>query len=264
MEMEKLRRLNRIFKEDGKTFILPIDHGVSMGPITKLENPKAIKVLLPYVDAIMLTRGILRSSLSDITVPVVLKVSGGYSVIGSMDNIEVVASVKDAIRLDAAAVSTNVSIGTEYEHQSLVSLARLINECEDYGVPVMAITFVGKKYEERSQDSRYLALCARICAEYGASVVKTYYCEKDFERVVNGCPVPVVLAGGPKVDDKFKVLQWVYEGIQKGAAGICLGRNIWQDEHPIAMAKAMRAIVHEGATAKEAYDLYNKEQGSGN
>jgi putative autoinducer-2 (AI-2) aldolase len=153
----------------------------------------------------------------------------------------------------------SIFVGSEYEHQTLMNLSKLVNECEDYGIPVMAVTAVGKELEEKTKDSRYLALSCRIAAELGARVVKTYYC-KDFEKVVNGCPVPVVMAGGPKCDSELDVFNFVYDGMQKGAIGINLGRNVWQNNHPAAMAKALRAIVHEKKSAKEAYELFKTYQ----
>jgi putative autoinducer-2 (AI-2) aldolase len=204
----------------------------------------------------MLTRGILRSSVDpDKAKAVILRVSGGTSVVGKdLADEGIITSVKEAIRLNATAVSLSIFVGSEYEHESLLNLSNLVNECEEYGIPVMAVTAVGKELEKR--ESRYLALCCRIAAELGASVVKTYYCE-DFEKVVRGCPAPVVIAGGPKVDTELEVFEFVYDGIQKGAIGVNLGRNIWQNDFPVAMIKSMRAIIHENATPKEANELLN-------
>jgi putative autoinducer-2 (AI-2) aldolase len=165
----------------------------------------------------------------------------------------ITTSVKEAVRLNAAAVGMSVFIGSDYERQTLLNLGKLVDECEDYGIPVMAVTAVGRELEKR--DARYLGLCCRIAAELGARVVKTYWCE-NFEKVTNGCPVPVVMAGGPKVPSEKEVLEFVYDGMQKGAIGVNLGRNIWQNEHPIAMIKSLRAVIHENATAKEAHEMY--------
>jgi putative autoinducer-2 (AI-2) aldolase len=150
-------------------------------------------------------------------------------------------------------VGISIFVGTDYEHESLLNLAKLVDEGEKYGLPVMAVTAVGKELEKR--DARYLALCCRIAAELGARLVKTYYCE-EFEKVVRGCPVPVVMAGGPQVDTELEVFQFVYDGMQKGAIGVNLGRNIWQNDFPVAMIKAIRAIVHENASPKEAQEIY--------
>jgi putative autoinducer-2 (AI-2) aldolase len=150
----------------------------------------------------------------------------------------------------------SVFIGSKYEHESLSNLAKLVDECEDYGIPVMAVTAVGRELEKR--EARYLALCCRVAAEIGARVVKTYYCAENFEKVVEGCPVPVVIAGGPKTETQREVFDFVYDGVQKGAIGVNLGRNIWQTEHPVAAIRAIRAIIHEGYKPKEAQDLFDQ------
>lgn len=252
-------RLSQLIQRDGRAMFLPIDHGYFQGPTTKLEEPgKTIAPLLPYVDAIMLTRGILRSCVDPaIQKPIILRVSGGTSMARKeeLDQEGITTSVREAIRLNACAVSMSIFVGSEHEHQSLLNLAHLVNECEDYGIPTMAVTAVGTELGKR--DARYLALACRIAAELGARVVKTYYCEEGFEKVVKGCPVPIVIAGGPKVDSELEVFSWVYDALQKGAVGVNLGRNIWQHDYPVAMAKAIRAIIHEGATPKEAQDIFN-------
>jgi putative autoinducer-2 (AI-2) aldolase len=163
-------------------------------------------------------------------------------------------SMEEAIRLNVAAVGLSVFVGTDYERESLLNLSKLVDDGEKYGIPVMAVTAVGKELEKR--DARYLALASRIAAELGARVVKTYWCE-DFEKVTRGCPVPVVMAGGPKVDTALEVFDFVHDGMQKGAIGVNLGRNIWQNAFPVAMIKALRAIIHENASPKEAQELYD-------
>lgn len=253
-------RLAQLIQPDGRAMFLPIDHGYFQGPTTKLEEPgKTIAPLLPYVDAIMLTRGILRSCVDPtLTKPVILRVSGGTSMARKeeLDQEGITTSVEEAIRLNASAVSMSIFVGSEHEHQTLLNLSNLVNECEDYGIPVMAVTAVGAELEKR--DARYLALASRIAAELGARVVKTYYCEEDFERVVRGCPVPIVIAGGPKVDSELEVFNWVHDAIQKGAIGVNLGRNIWQHDHPVAMARAIRAIIHENASPREAQAIFEE------
>ncbi len=252
-------RLARLIQKDGKALFLPIDHGYFQGPTHKLEKPEeTIKPLLPYADAIMLTRGVLRNCVDpNNTKPVILRVSGGTSVVGEdLANEGLTTSITEIVRLNASAVSMSVFIGSKYENQSLTNLAKLVDECEDYGIPVMAVTAVGKELEKR--ESRYLALCCRIAAEIGARVVKTYYCPEKFHKVVEGCPVPVVIAGGPKVGSELEVFEFVYDGIHKGAIGVNLGRNIWQSEYPIAMIRAIRAIIHENCMPKEAQDLFEQ------
>jgi len=166
----------------------------------------------------------------------------------------ITTSMEEVIRLNAAAVGLSVFVGSDYEHQSLLNLSKLVDEGERYGIPVMAVTAVGRELEQR--DARYLALSCRIAAELGARVVKTYWCE-GFEKVVQGCPVPVVMAGGPRVDTELEVFEFVYDGMQRGAIGVNLGRNIWQNDYPIAMIGAIRTIIHGNATPKEAQELYD-------
>ncbi len=242
----------------GRCFFMPIDHGYFQGPTTGLEKPgMTIRPLLPYVDALFCTRGVLRSAIDPIgSKPIVLRVSGCTSMVGKdLANEELTTSVEEIIRVNAAAVGISVFIGSEYEKETLHNLATLVNECERYGIPVMAVTAVGKEMEKR--EARYLALCCRIAAELGARVVKTYWCEKDFDKVVNGCPVPVIMAGGPRCETELEVFEFVHDGMQKGAVGINLGRNVWQNAHPVAMAKALRAIIHENASVKEAHGIFN-------
>jgi putative autoinducer-2 (AI-2) aldolase len=257
MDWGMKNRLSQLIQPDGHCFFLPIDHGYFQGPTTKLEKPgETVKPLLPYCDALFVTRGVLRSCIDPAnSKPIILRVSGGTSVVGKdLANEGITTSVRDAIRLNVAAVGLSIFVGSDYERDSLLNLANLVNECGEYGIPVMAVTAVGKELEKR--EARYLALCCRIAAELGASVVKTYWCE-NFDKVINGCPVPVVMAGGPKCETELEVLEFVYDGMQRGAVGANLGRNVWQIDHPVAMARALRAIIHEDATVKEAHDLFN-------
>ena len=252
-------RMKRLFQSDGHCFFLPIDHGYFLGPTRCLERPgETIKPLLPYCDALFVTRGVLRNAVDTaISKPIILRVTGGTSVVGSdLANEVVTTSIEEVIRLNASAVGVSVFIGSDYEKETLQNLADLVNDCEDYGIPVMAVTAVGKEMEKR--EARYLALCCRICAELGARAVKTYWCEKDFDKVVDGCPVPVVVAGGPKCETELEVFEFVYDGMQNGAVGINLGRNVWQNPNPVPVAKALHAIIHEKATSKEAYEIFNE------
>jgi DhnA-type fructose-1,6-bisphosphate aldolase and related enzymes len=257
MDWGMANRMSKLIKADGKCFYLAIDHGYIMGATHGLGKPgNVLAPLTPYIDAVFCTRGVLRSSV-DPSIPnaVILRTSGGASVVGKTLSDEAVAvSIDDIIRLNVDSVGVSVFIGTEYEHQTLMALANLINVCEPYGIPVMAVTAVGKELDQR-KEARYLTLACRICAEYGAKVVKTYYCD-NFEDIVNGCPVPVVIAGGPKTDSVLGVFEFVHDGIKKGAAGVNLGRNIWQDECPTGVARGLQAVIHENATPKDALDLY--------
>jgi putative autoinducer-2 (AI-2) aldolase len=259
MEWGMKNRLSRLIQADGKALFLPIDHGYFQGPTHKLEKPgETIKPLVQHADAIMLTRGVLRNCVDPgLSKPVILRVSGGTSVVGeNLANEGIITSIEEIIRLNASAVSMSVFIGSKYEHQTLTNLAKLVDTCEEYGIPVMAVTAVGRELERRT--ARYLALCCRIAAELGARVVKTYYCEENFEKVVDGCPVPVVIAGGPKTETQREVFDFVYDGIQKGAIGVNLGRNIWQTDHPVAAIRAIRAIIHENYTPEEAQNLFEQ------
>lgn len=260
MEWGMANRMAQLIQPDGHALFLPIDHGYFQGPTRKLEEPgKTIAPLLPYADALFVTRGVLRSAVDPAkSKPVILRVSGGTSMAGKdLANEGITTSMEEAIRLNASAVGLSVFVGSDYEKESLLNLAKLVDDGERYGIPVMAVTAVGKEMEKR--EARYLALACRIAAELGARVVKTYWCE-DFEKVTGGCPVPVVMAGGPQVDTEFGVFEFVYDGMKKGAIGVNLGRNIWQNDFPVAMIKAIRAIVHQKATPQEAQELYNREK----
>ena len=255
MDWGMQNRLSQLFP-DGKCFFMPIDHGYFQGPTRCLEKPgETIKPLLPYCDALFVTRGVLRSAIdAKLGKPIILRVSGGTSMVGKdLANEVITTSIEEVIRLNAAAVGVSVFIGSDYEKETLSNLAAMVNACENYGIPVMAVTAVGKEMEKR--EARYLALCCRIAAELGARVVKTYWCEKDFDKVVEGCPVPVVMAGGPKCETEREVLEFVHDGIRRGAVGINLGRNVWQSPNPVPIAKALNAIIHKKASVKEAAEL---------
>ena len=221
----------------------------------RLENPReTIGPLLDHADSLMLTRGVLRTSvIPESKTPIVLRVSGGSSIIGEdLSKETIVTSIEEAIKLNASCLALSIFVGSKYEFQTLKNLSRLVNEGEKYGIPVLAVTAVGK---EMARDSRYLGLACRIAAELGAHVVKTYHCP-DFDNVVEGCPVPVIIAGGKKLAE-MDALQLTFDALKDGASGVDMGRNIWQSDNPIAMIKAVRAIVHENFTVKEAYDQYN-------
>ena len=252
-------RLSKLIQKDGKALFLPVDHGYFQGPTRKLEKPgETIKPLVPYADAVMMTRGVLRNCVDPgIEKPVILRVSGGNSVVGDdLSNEGQITSINEILRLNASAVSMSIYVGSKYEHQTLMNFAKLVDQCEEYSIPVMAVTAVGRELEKRT--ARYLGLCSRIAAELGARVVKTYYCEEDFAKVVEGCPVPVVIAGGPKVDTALEVFQFVHDGMQCGAIGVNLGRNIWQHQYPVAMIRAIRGVIHESLTTKEAQQLFEE------
>ena len=249
-------RLSRIIRPaDGRTVMLAADHGYFLGPTSKLEIPrKTLEPLIPYADAIMVTRGVVRTSIDPgSNVPIVLRVSGGASVLNEdLSNEKITTSMKEALRLNASAVALSIFVGAPHEHDSLVNLGRLVDEGEEAGMPVLAVTAVGKELEKR--DARYLGLACRIAAEFGAHFVKTYFCD-DFSKVVEACPVPLVVAGGPKLETELDALDLAYDAIQEGAHGVDMGRNIWQSSNPVGMIRGIRAIVHDRATPKEALEL---------
>lgn len=249
-------RLSRLIKPDGHCQFLPIDHGYFQGPTRCLERPQdTVRELLPYADGLFVTRGVLRASIDPNTkTPIILRVSGATSVVGKdLANEVITTSVEEMIRLNVAAVGLSIFVGSDYEKETLQNLALLVDECEDYGIPVMAVTAVGKELEKRT--SRFLALSCRIAAELGARIVKTYYCD-DFDKITNGCPVPVVIAGGPKCETELEVFEFVYDGMQKGAIGVNLGRNVWQNPHPAAIMRALNGVIHDNLTPEKAFELF--------
>jgi len=251
-------RIAQIIKPtDNRALMLAVDHGYFLGPTEKLEVPrKTTAPLLKYCDSIMLTRGVQRTSIDPkSSVPIVLRVSGGSSIIGEdLSNEQITVSIKDAIRLNASALAMSIFVGSKYEQQTIVNLGRLVSEAEEYGIPVLAVTAVGKEIGQK--DARYLSLACRIAAEQGAHIVKTYYCE-DFDKVTESCPVPIIVAGGKKIAER-DALELTYNSIEHGAVGVDMGRNIWQSENPIPMIRAVRTIVHGNANVDEADELYKK------
>jgi putative autoinducer-2 (AI-2) aldolase len=234
--------------------MLAIDHGYFQGPTTGLERVDlSIVPLLPYADALMTTRGMVRSTIPPAAAPpVVLRASGGPSILRELSDEQIAVSMEDAVRLNAAAVAVQVFIGGEHETQSVHNMTRLVDQGQRYGVPVLAVTAVGR---ELTRDARYLRLATRICAELGAHVVKTYYCAEDFGTVTAACPVPVVMAGGKKLPE-LEALSMAHRAITEGAAGVDMGRNIFQSEHPAEMIQAVGAIVHQLAKPQAAFDQF--------
>ncbi len=259
MDWGMKNRFSRIIKpQDGRCLMLAVDHGYFLGPTERLENAaETIRPLLPYADSLMLTRGILRNCVpAERDVPIVLRVSGGTSIVGEdLSKETITTSIEEAIKLNVSCLALSIFVGSKYEHQTLASLGRLVNEGEKYGIPVLAVTAVGK---DMGRDARYLALACRVAAELGAHIVKTYYCE-NFEKVVEACPVPLVVAGGKKLPE-MDALKLAYDSVTHGAAGVDMGRNIWQSDYPVPMIKAVKAIVHDKADVKEAYDVFMRER----
>jgi 3-hydroxy-5-phosphonooxypentane-2,4-dione thiolase len=248
-------RLAQIFRpESGHTVMLAIDHGYFQGPTTGLERVDlSIRPLVPYSDALMCTRGILRSVIPpSMAQGLVVRASGGPSILKELSNEHTAMDLDDAVRIGASAVAVQVFVGGEYETQSVRNMTMLVDEGYKRGIPVLGVTAVGK---ELVRDARYLGLATRMCAELGAQIVKTYYCDEGFERVTSGCPVPIVMAGGKKLPE-LDALTMAWRAIQGGAAGVDMGRNIFQSDAPIAMLQAVRKVVHEGYTPAQGLEVY--------
>jgi len=251
-------RINRIIRPaTGRTVMLAVDHGYFLGPTSGLEKPgETVEPLLPYADSLMLTRGILRRCIPATNdTPIVLRVSGGTSILTELSREGMTVAMEDAIRLNAAAVTMSIFVGTEGERTTLLNLAKLVDEGQKYGIPVLAVTAVGK---EMTRDARYLALACRISAELGAHMVKTYYCE-GFEEVVRNTPVPIVIAGGKKLPER-EAVQLAHDAVTAGASGVDMGRNIFQSDCPVGMIRAVRAVVQDGAAVDEAFAIYSEEK----
>jgi putative autoinducer-2 (AI-2) aldolase len=247
-------RLARIFQpQSGKTVMLAFDHGYFQGPTTGLERcDVTILPLAEYSDALMLTRGILRTTIPASTnKAIVMRASGGPSILKELSNENVAIDIEDAARMNVSAMAVQVFIGGEFETQSVTNMTRLVDQGLRYGIPVLGVTAVGK---EITRDARYIGLATRICAELGATFVKTYFVP-NFETVTAGCPVPIVIAGGKKLAE-LDALKMAYQAIQEGAAGVDMGRNIFQSAAPIAMIQAVRKVVHEGFKAEQAYQYF--------
>lgn len=248
-------RLGRVFNPaSGKTVMLAFDHGYFQGPTTGLERVDvSILPLEPYCDTLMVTRGILRSIIPPGTQkPIALRASGGPSILKELSNEQIAVDIDDAVRLNASALAVQVFIGGEYETQSVVNMTKLVDAGIRAGIPVMAVTAVGK---ELARTPRYFRLATRMCAELGAHFIKTYYVEKEFETITSCCPVPIVIAGGKKLPEP-DALKMCHDAIRQGAAGVDMGRNIFQAQSPVAMIQAVRAVVHGGETAEKAYQMY--------
>jgi putative autoinducer-2 (AI-2) aldolase len=250
-------RISRIIKpKSGRCVMLAVDHGYFQGPTTGLSNlGKTVEPLLPYADALMITRGAIRNWIDPaVDIPIILRVSGGQSILKELSNETITTCIEDAIRINATAITCSVYVGGEFEKETIRNLSKLVDDGEKYGIPVLAVTAVGK---EMVRDARYLALASRICVEIGAHIVKTYYTE-DFGKVVEACKnVPVVIAGGKKLPET-DALKMAFDAISEGAVGVDMGRNIFQSDNPVGMIRAVRAIVHDNKTVDEACGIYNQ------
>jgi 3-hydroxy-5-phosphonooxypentane-2,4-dione thiolase len=255
-------RLARIFNpKSGRTVMLAIDHGYFQGPTTGLERVDIdIMPIASHADTLMLTRGILRTVVpASYAKPIVLRVSGGTSILKELSNEEIAVGIEESIRLNVCAMAVQVFIGGEFEKQSIINMTKMVDMGNRYGIPTLAVTAVGT---DMARDARYFRLATRICAELGATYVKSYYIPEGFETVTASCPVPIVMAGGKKIPE-LDALTMAYNAVQQGAAGVDMGRNIFQSESPIAMLTAIKAIVHENETPEKALDLYNSIKSQG-
>ncbi|MBF0400838.1 MAG: 3-hydroxy-5-phosphonooxypentane-2,4-dione thiolase [Magnetococcales bacterium] len=253
-------RLSHIFDpKTGRTVMLAVDHGYFMGPTSGLERIDVnINPLLPYANTLMCTRGVLRSLIPPtFNKGVVLRASGGPSILKELSDERIAVDMEDALRLNVAAVAVQVFIGGPFETQSVHNMTQLVDQGNRYGMPVLGVTAVGK---ELARDAKYMRLATRICAELGATYVKTYFVEKGFETVAAACPVPIVIAGGKKLPEK-EALTMAYQAVQQGAAGVDMGRNIFQSTAPTAMIQAVRKVVHENMKPNEAYEYYQSLAG---
>jgi 3-hydroxy-5-phosphonooxypentane-2,4-dione thiolase len=258
MSWGKRNRIHQIVNsKDNRCLMLAIDHGYFMGPTHGMEIPGLdTSLLIPHIDSLMLSPGILSSCIDPGLRGVgwVLRATGGNSVLDAdIDNEGLILEAQEAVKLNASGVAVSIYIGAEHQHQSLLNLSKMINDAAKVNLPVLGVTAVGKQMADK-REKRYLSLASRIAAEYGADIVKTYYCE-GFEEVVKKCPVPIVVAGGAKMDTLKDVLELTYKSIQCGAIGVDMGRNIWQSDYPAAIIQAVKAIIHNNATLKEAADI---------
>ena len=247
-------RLARIFNpKSGRTVMLAFDHGYIMGPTSGLERMDlTIVPLIEHADCIMCTRGALRQIVPPTcNKPISLRASAGSTILTELND-ECILDIEECIRVNASMLAVMCAIGSKFEGLTIRNLTELVNQGSRYGIPILGVNAVGK---ELARDARYLGLATRVCAENGAHVIKTYYCTPGFEKVTSACPVPIVIAGGKKLPE-LDALQMAYEAIDQGAAGVDMGRNVFQAEHPVAMIKAVRAVVHDNAKPKEAFDLY--------
>ena len=256
MDWGMKNRLSRIIKPaSGRTVMLAVDHGYFMGPTTGLEQlNRMVDPLLPYADTLMLTRGALRYYIDPgVDIPITLRMSGGTSILNKQLLHEgTVCSMEDAVRLNVSCVAFSILVGAEYERDTVLEFTRMVDKAREYGIPSLVVTAVGR---DMVRDARYMALASRMGAELGADIVKTYYVD-GFEKVVESCPVPVVIAGGKKIPER-EALQMAHDAVVKcGAAGVDMGRNIFQSGSPVAMIQAVRSIVHENASVDDAYDMY--------
>ena len=251
-------RLSRVFDpRSGKTVMLAFDHGYIMGPTSGLERiDLTIVPLLEHANCLMCTRGILRACVPPtFNKAISLRCSAGSTVLTELNDECVGVEIEDAIRLNASMMAVMVAVGNaKFEALTIRNLCKMIETGNRYGIPTLGVTAVGK---ELTRDARYLGMATRVLAENGAQVIKTYYCEKNFEQVTAACPVPIVIAGGKKLEE-IDALKMAYSAIDQGASGVDMGRNIFQAAHPVAMIQAVKAVVLDGMKPEAAFKMYNE------
>ena len=251
-------RLRKLFRrESGRSLVVAVDHGMALGPLTGLTDIKATVARLDatkMVDAWLMTKGVFRYAFEPLGNPgVILRISGGATIIGpELTREALTGTVEEGLALGADGVAVSAFIGTPYEHETLVALAQTAVSCRRWNMPLLGVVGLGKGNEEKKKDPRFIALGARVAAEHGADLVKTYYTEEGFDRVVAGCPVPVLIAGGPRCETDLDTLNMVYGAVQSGARGIVMGRNIWQSAHPEALLAAVDGIIHQGLSVEQS------------
>jgi predicted phospho-2-dehydro-3-deoxyheptonate aldolase len=258
MDQGKKRRLKRIFKEDGRTVIVPMDHGVTIGPVKGIENMQQIVdcLLKGAVDAVVVHKGIAKC-IDPSNAGLIVQLSAMSSFSPSSGNKVQVCTVQEAIRLGADAVSVHVNVGAQDEDKMLTILGKVADECEVYGMPLLAMMYPRGPKIQNEHAPDVVAHAARLGAELGADIIKTNYTGdiETFKAVVESCPAPVLIAGGAKAKTVKDVLQMTSESIKAGGLGLSIGRNVFQHENPTAMVKALSAIVHKGISVAQAMQI---------
>jgi DhnA family fructose-bisphosphate aldolase class Ia len=259
------RRLRKIIRKDtGRSLVVAVDHGMALGPMTGISDlGKTVKELdaTGRVDAWLITKGMYTYAFEPAGVPgVIMRLSGGATITGpDLTHEGITSTVEEALALGADAVAASAFIGSQFEHETLVEMSRVATQCRSWNVPLLGVIGLGKAHEDKGKDPKFIALGARVGAEHGADIIKTYYTETDFEKVVAGCPVPIMIAGGPKCETDFDTLNMIYNALRCGAKGIVMGRNVWQSPHPAALMEAVYGLIHKNMTANEANELLEHE-----
>ncbi len=261
----KQRRLQRILnRKTGRSLVLAVDHGMALGAMTGIVDiAKTIRDLdaTGKVDCWLMTKGIYTYAFDPAGDPgVILRASGGATIAGpDLTREGQTADAEEALTLGVDAMATTAFIGSEYEHETLIGMAEMATECRQWDLPLLGVIGLGKINEDKKKDPQFIALGARVGAEHGADIIKTYYTESDFDKVVAGCPVPVMIAGGPKCETDLDTLDMIYGALQGGARGIVMGRNVWQSPHPTALLSAVFGLIHENMNVKEAAELLEQK-----